>query len=89
MGKCMNQKTFFNYCWEFYGPNKIDGNVFDNNLTKKELQTAITIRSSILGNHKNTKYSFIPLDFDSLDRELTRDIILKLREPNKETHFFK
>ena len=86
----MNEKDFFNYCWSFYGPNELYGkDFFNNNLTKKELQTAITIRSSILGNHKNTKYSFIPLDFDSLDRELTRDIILKLREPNKETHFFK
>ena len=86
----MNQeKLFFKYCWEFYGPNMIYSDTFNNSLTKKELQTAITIRSSILGNHKNSKYSFIPLGFDSLDRELTRDIILKLREPNKETEFFK
>jgi hypothetical protein len=86
----MNQeKLFFNYCWEFYGPNEHEGYIFNNTLTKQELQTAINVRTSILGNHKNSKYSFTPLDFDSLDRLLTRDIIFKLRQPYKETEFFK
>ena len=90
MGKYMNQeKLFFKYCWEVYGPHAHEGYIFNNTLTKEELQTAITVRTSILGNHKNSKYSFTPLDFDSLDRLLTRDIILKFREPNKETEFFK
>lgn len=85
----MNEKDFFNYCWSFYGPNELYGkDFFNNNLTKKELQTAITIRSKILGKFKNNEYKFISLDYDSLDREIVRDIIFKLREPNKETEFF-
>tara|TARA_R100001594_G_scaffold13174_1_gene28586 strand:- start:266 stop:508 length:243 start_codon:yes stop_codon:yes gene_type:complete len=80
----MNQeKIFFNYCWEFYGPNQLYGKEFFNNtLTKKELEKAIAVRSRI------QKFNY-KLCFDSMDRELVRDIMLILRNPNETTEHFK
>ena len=83
IGESMNQeKIFFNYCWEFYGPNQLYGKEFFNNtLTKKELEKAIAVRSRIFNEYE--------LCFDSIDRELVRDIMLILRNPNEPTEHFK
>ena len=82
----MNQeKLFFNYCWEFYGPDQLYGKEFFNNtLTKKELKTAIAVRMRILTCFTN--HSF---DYDSIDREIVRDTMIILRNPNATTEHFK
>ena len=82
----MNQeKLFFNYCWEFYGPNGIYGKTFFNNtLTKKELKTAITVRMRILTCFANQSF-----DYDSIDREIVRDTMIILRNPNATTEHLK
>ena len=83
IGESMNQeKIFFNYCWEFYGPNQLYGKEFFNNtLTKKELEKAIAIRSRIF-----ERFNF---RYDSMDREIVRDIMLIIRNPNETTEHFK
>jgi len=70
-------ESFKNYVWSFYGKDKgIYKDFFDNNLTMIEVEKAIKIR-----------LSKIKLEFngDTIDREIVRDIIFKLREPNAET----
>ena len=70
-------ENFKNYIWSFYGKDKgIYKHFFDNNLTMEEVEKAIKIR-----------LSKIKLQFsgDSIDREIVRDIMLKLREPNADT----
>ena len=70
-------ENFKNYIWSFYGKDKgIYKHFFDNNLTMIEVEKAIKIR-----------LSKIKLEFngDTIDREIVRDIIFKLREPNAET----
>ncbi len=74
-----DMKNFKDYIWSFYGKDKgIYKDFFDNNLTMEEVEKAIKIRLSKI------KLKF---DGDSIDREIVRDIIFKLREPNAETEY--
>jgi len=61
---------FENYCFQFYGPNKIYGEVFNHSLSKDELRAAIKRRLN------NQAIEFVG---DSMDREIVRDIILFTR----------
>tara|TARA_R100001530_G_scaffold680_2_gene1154 strand:- start:1115 stop:1429 length:315 start_codon:yes stop_codon:yes gene_type:complete len=72
-----DMKNFKDYIWSFYGKDKgIYKDFFDNNLTMEEVERAIEIRLSEI------KLKF---DGDTIDREIVRDIMLKLREPTTET----
>jgi hypothetical protein len=71
--KMMSKKNFINYVYSFYGKNEgIYKTWFNNSLSKNEIKKAIEYRI------KNIK---IPLDYDSVDRELVRDILFKMRNP--------
>ena len=82
--KNTNEKieNFKKYVWSFYGRGEgIYKDFFGNNLKMKEVERAIQIRLS------NMKLEF---DGDSLDREIIRDIIFKMRDPKAKTeHEFK
>ena len=72
-----DMRNFKDYIWSFYGKDKgIYKHFFDNNLTMEEVERAIDIRLSKI------KLKF---DGDTIDREIVRDIIFKLREPSAET----
>ena len=75
-------KNFKDYFWSFYEKDVgIYKDFFDNNLTIRELDRAMEIRLS------NMKLEF---DGDSIDREIVRDIIFKMRDKNAKTeHIFK
>ena len=75
-------KNFKEYFLSFYGPNEgIYKDFFDDNLKIEEVEKAIKIRLS------NMKLEF---DGDSIDREIVRDIIYKMRDPKAQTeHEFK
>jgi len=75
-------ESFKKYVWSFYGEDQgLYRDFFDNNLTMEEIEKAIEIRLS------NMKLDF---DGDSLDREIIRDIIFKMRDPKAKTeHEFK
>ena len=75
-------ENFKKYVWSFYGEDQgLYRDFFDNNLTMEEIEKAIEIRLS------NMKLDF---DGDSLDREIIRDIIFKMRDPKARTeHEFK
>tara|TARA_R100001460_G_scaffold35370_1_gene68100 strand:- start:223 stop:495 length:273 start_codon:yes stop_codon:yes gene_type:complete len=77
--KTINEKieNFKNYVWSFYGKDQgIYKDFFNNNLTMKELEKAVKIRISKM------KLNF---DGDSIDREIVRDIIFKMRDPKAKT----
>jgi hypothetical protein len=78
--KKINKKQiedFKKYVWSFYGEDQgLYRDFFDNNLTMEEIERAVEIRLS------NVKLDF---DGDSLDREIVRDIIFKMRDPNANT----
>jgi len=77
--KTINEKieNFKNYVWSFYGKDQgIYKDFFNNNLTIKEVEKAIKIRVSKM------KLNF---DGDSIDREIVRDIIFKMRDPKAKT----
>ena len=81
----MNNKKiedFKKYVWSFYGEDQgLYRDFFDNNLTMEEIEKAVEIRLS------NMKLDFVG---DSLDREIIRDIIFKMRDPKAQTeHEFK
>ena len=77
-------KEFFNYCWSFYGKCGLySKDFFNDTLTKQELKRAITIRTKIMG---ESRFHF---EGDTTDREIVRDIIFLLRNPNSETEYFK
>tara|TARA_R110000782_G_scaffold11788_1_gene35711 strand:+ start:118 stop:384 length:267 start_codon:yes stop_codon:yes gene_type:complete len=70
-------ENFKKYVWSFYGRCEgIYKDFFGNNLKMKEVERAIEIRLS------NMKLEF---DGDSIDREIVRDIIFKLRNPQAKT----
>ena len=75
-------EDFKKYVWSFYGEDQgLYRDFFDNNLTMEEIEKAIEIRLS------NMKLAF---DGDSIDREIVRDIIYKMRDPKAQTeHEFK
>lgn len=75
-------EDFKKYVWSFYGRGQgIYKDFFGNNLKMKELERAIEIRLS------NIKLDFVG---DSIDREIVRDILYKMRDPNSKTeHEFK
>jgi len=75
-------ENFKKYVWSFYGEDQgLYRDFFDNNLTMEEIEKAIEIRLS------NMKLAF---DGDSIDREIVRDIIYKMRDPKAQTeHEFK
>ena len=75
-------ENFKKYVWSFYGRGEgIYKDFFGNNLKMKEVERAIEIRLS------NMKLDF---DGDSIDREIVRDIIFKMRDPQAKTeHKFK
>ena len=59
---------FQKYCWSFYGPKAIYGNMFDHKLTKPEMNAAcllISLTETFEG--------------DTFDREKARDILFKVR----------
>jgi len=77
--KTINEKieNFKNYVWSFYGKDQgIYKDFFNNNLTMKEVEKAVKIRISKM------KLNF---DGDSIDREIVRDIIFKMRDPKAKT----
>tara|TARA_R100000742_G_C4253118_1_gene71246 strand:+ start:47 stop:319 length:273 start_codon:yes stop_codon:yes gene_type:complete len=77
--KTINEKieNFKNYVWSFYGKDEgIYKDFFNNNLTMKEVEKAVKIRISKM------KLNF---DGDSIDREIVRDIIFKMRDPKSKT----
>ena len=80
----INEKieNFKKYFWSFYGRGEgIYKDFFGNNLKMKEVERAIQIRLL------NIKLKF---DGDSIDREIVRDIIYKMRDPKAHTeHEFK
>lgn len=63
----MNENEFIEYVMEFYG----DKGIYDIKATKAEIQRAINIRKL---------FQVIPVEFDSVDREFVRDIILEMRK---------
>ena len=69
--------SFPEYVLDFYGPGKI----YDQGFTMIEIKQAIKIRKA----HPNLKK--MPFDADSFDRELVRDIVLKMRDPNADTEY--
>ena len=75
-------ENFKKYVWSFYGEDQgLYRDFFDNNLTMEEIEKAVEIRLS------NMKLDFVG---DSLDREIVRDIIFKMRDPKAQTeHEFK
>jgi len=75
-------ENFKKYVWSFYGEDQgLYKDFFGNNLKMKEVERAIQIRLS------NMKLEF---DGDSIDREIVRDIIYKMRDPQAKTeHEFK
>jgi len=77
--KTINEKieNFKNYVWSFYGKDQgIYKDFFNNTLTMKEVEKAVKIRISKM------KLNF---DGDSIDREIVRDIIFKIRDPKAKT----
>ena len=72
-------ENFKKYVWSFYGRGEgIYKDFFGNNLKMKEVERAIQIRLS------NIKLEF---DGDSIDREIVRDIIYKLRDHKAQTEY--
>ena len=72
-------ENFKKYVWSFYGRGKgIYKHFFCNNLKMTEVERAIQIRL------ENIKLQF---DGDSIDRELVRDIIYKMRDPEAQTEY--
>tara|TARA_R110002096_G_scaffold183236_1_gene361206 strand:+ start:78 stop:365 length:288 start_codon:yes stop_codon:yes gene_type:complete len=70
--------NFRSYVYSFYGKDEgIYKHFFNNNLTWREIKKATEIRLS-----SNMKLEF---HGDSVDRELVRDILFKLRDPEIET----
>ena len=80
----INEKieNFKKYVWYFYGRGEgLYKDFFGNNLKMEEVERAIKIRLS------NIKLKF---EGDSIDREIVRDIIYKMRDPKAHTeHKFK
>jgi hypothetical protein len=70
-------KEFPEYVLSFYGP----GEIYDRGFTMQEIKQAIKIRKI----HPNLRK--MPFDADSFDRELVRDIVLKMRDPNADTEY--
>lgn len=68
----LREKEFINYVFSFYGRKGLYG---DLKFTKKDIKGALEIRK----NHP--RFSELSLDYDSADREVIRDIVLKLRDP--------
>jgi hypothetical protein len=75
-------ENFKKYVWSFYGTDEgIYKNFFGNNLKMKEVERAVEIRLS------NMQIEFAG---DSIDREIVRDIIYKMRDPKAQVeHNFK
>ena len=72
-------ENFKKYVWSFYGRGEgIYKDFFSNNLKMKDLERAIQIRL------ENIKIQF---NGDSLDREIVRDIIYKMRDPKAQTEY--
>ena len=61
-----NMTGFIDYVLSFYGP----GEIYDMGATRSEVEHALKIR---------LKREDVPFSFDSYDRELVRDIIIKVR----------
>lgn len=72
-------EDFVNYCWQFYAPNEIYGDFFENNLTKDELRLAVNLRVR----KATIKFKF---EGDTFDREIVRDI-LRASRGHKSTEF--
>jgi hypothetical protein len=75
-------ENFKKYVWSFYGTDEgIYKDFFGNNLKMKEVERAVQIRLS------NMQIEFAG---DSIDREIVRDIIYKMRDPKAQVeHNFK
>jgi hypothetical protein len=75
-------ENFKKYVWSFYGTDEgIYKDFFGNNLKMKEVERAVQIRLS------NMEIEFAG---DSIDREIVRDIIYKMRDPKAQVeHNFK
>ena len=65
-------KKLIEYAWSFYAPDKLRGDIFDNQLKKVEVVIcAELIRLYFI--EKNMHY-----EGTTMEREITRDLILKL-----------
>lgn len=76
-------KKLIEYAWSFYAPDKLRGDIFDNQLKKVEVVIcAELIRLYFI--EKNMHY-----EGTTLEREIIRDLILKLfNYPPTRTHPF-
>lgn len=71
----MNQKQknqFIDYCWSFYGPKQLYGEIFGHSLTKGELVAAV-----------DAHIESPTFEGDSVDREAVRDIMIEARKPQR------
>lgn len=69
--------TFADYCWSFYAPGEIYGDLFGNTLTREELNAAI---ATAISTPFAIPFVSIGGELDSIDREHVRDIMLANRE---------
>lgn len=60
---------FVDYCWSFYAPHDLCGDIFEHRLTRRELMAACVLRMV-------TAKDFAS---DTVDREAVRDILLAAR----------
>lgn len=67
---------FAAYVKSFYGPGEMYGNQFDNSLTDFEIGLAIGLYLEGLRHVSDLTYG----GGDSVDRELVRDILIRLRK---------
>jgi hypothetical protein len=76
-------KELIKYAWSFYAPGELYGDIFDNKLKKVEV-VICTELVKLYFIEKNMYY-----EGTSLEREITRDLILKLfNYPPTRTHPF-
>ena len=76
-------KELIEYTWSFYAPGELHGDIFDNKLKKVEVVISTElVRLYFI--EKNMYY-----EGTTLEREITRDLILKLfNYPPTRTHPF-
>ena len=69
------QKTFINYCYDFYGM----GGIYDLGVTMQDVEFAVALYED-----KCNRYPEMWGDGDSVDRERVRDILVAIFHNNKE-----
>lgn len=66
----MNKNEFIDYVLSFYGP----GEIYDMGATREDVLEALVTRLL------SKRYSSVPFDGDSIDREMIRDIMIEAKE---------